>query len=153
MVTSKWVGEAEKWSHQNPTSGTDATHNREGSEKYWTSLKEARHSHPTSGTPGVGTCTEGNKPPNICLWKPTGFMFRILETQRAVGNCDSHLMGLKCRLTCPGTQCKSSSLKSTCKGDSFASLKMSTRGTGTCWDFLGGWRKWKVPFCTPALPC
>ena len=54
-----------------------------------------------------------------------------------------------CRLTHPGIQCESSSLRANwilCERASFVNLKASAREAGTCWDFLQRLKCWQVPF-------
>lgn len=85
---SRCIGEAEMWSHPNPTL-LAGQHNWEGSHKCGSSPWGKRDLCPTSGTPTLGFFTREMSPQNIWLWNPLRFL--------GVGNGNSALKGRVCR--------------------------------------------------------
>lgn len=118
-VTSRPAGETETQSHQKPHSRPGKAYPQLGdiSQIESFSLRNERFvfhiTHPTSWD-----LNQRHKP-STCLASKTNRAYPF-KNQRGIGNGDPALQGLTHILTCPKTQCKSSSFKSPqtiCEGD------------------------------------
>lgn len=105
---SRPVGEAETWSHQNPTRVQGPTNRRDISQ-IWNFFMRSKGFVLHVRHPRPWDLHGKAEPPKHLDLKTNGAY--VLENQRTLGNGESSLKGLACRLICPRTLCKSSSLK------------------------------------------
>lgn len=113
--------------------------------------------YPTSGFPGLGSCTRKTSTWNFWLK-----INRAHENHRTIGNEDSTLKGLHAKLVTKGPSTKKQKQKKNslwktqiiCEGESLADLEASNRGAKVCLDsFRGQNTESSHFFYRPPLPC